>query len=91
MEITTIHIAQQLPEVGFVRLHQILGRKANPKSKPPKPAIPPLIPVGKSTWWAGVASGRYPRAYKISGRATGWKIEDIRSLLMKLASEQGAR
>ena len=44
----------QLPETGFVRLKQIIG---DPTAKPP---ILPIIPVGKSTWWAGVASGRFP-------------------------------
>ncbi len=44
----------KLPEAGFLRLKQIIGdNKASP-------AIPPLIPVGKSTWWAGVKSGRFP-------------------------------
>lgn len=36
-----------LPETGFVRLQSIIG---DPKSNPPVPAI---IPVSKSTWWAG--------------------------------------
>jgi hypothetical protein len=37
-----------LPETGYLRLHQIVG---SPKADPP---IPPLIPISKSTWWAGV-------------------------------------
>ena len=36
-----------LPETGFVRFSQIVGDK---KADPPIPAI---IPVSKSTWWAG--------------------------------------
>jgi prophage regulatory protein len=43
--------AQALPTTGFIRLPTIIG---NPKSNPP---IPPLIPVCKSSWWAGVKSG----------------------------------
>ncbi len=42
-----------LPETGYLRLPQIIG---NPKADPP---IPPIIPVSKSTWWAGVKSGRF--------------------------------
>lgn len=38
----------QLPETGYLRLAQIIG---NPKANPP---IPALIPVSKSTWWAGL-------------------------------------
>lgn len=41
-----------LPETGYLRLPQIVGD--------PKAAIPAIIPVSKSTWWAGVKSGRYP-------------------------------
>lgn len=63
-----------LPETGFVRLSQIVGDK---KADPPIPAI---IPVSKSTWWAGVKSGRYPQPVKLSERCTAWRVEDIRSL-----------
>lgn len=66
---------KQLPETGFLRLSQILG---NPKAEPP---IPPIIPVGKSTWWAGIQSGRFPKGVKISQRTTAWRVEDILSLI----------
>ena len=64
-----------LPETGFVRLSQIVGDK---KADPPIPAI---IPVSKSTWWAGVKSGRYPQPFKLSERCTAWRVEDIRALI----------
>ena len=65
-----------LPATGFVRLFQIVG---NPKSDPP---IPPIIPISKSTWWAGVASGRYPQPVRTLGsRITAWRVEDIRALI----------
>ena len=60
-----------LPQTGFVRLHQIIG---DPKTDPP---IPALYPVSKSTWWAGVKSGRFPKPVKLSERTTAWRIEDI--------------
>lgn len=67
---------QQLPETGFLRLPQIIG---NPKADPP---IPPIIPVSKSTWWAGVKSGRYPQPVRTMGeRITVWKVEAIRALI----------
>lgn len=66
----------QLPDIGFLRLKQIIGDK---KAQPPVPAI---IPVSKSTWWAGVKSGRYPKPAdkKLGLRITAWKVEDIRAL-----------
>jgi hypothetical protein len=66
----------QLPETGFVRLPQIIG---DPKAEPP---VPPIIPVKKSCWWAGVKSGRFPAPVKIgNGRGTFWRVEDIRALI----------
>ena len=62
-----------LPEVGFLRLSQILG---NPKSN-----TPPIIPVSKSTWWAGVKTGRFPQPIKLGPMTTVWRVEDIRTLI----------
>ena len=64
-----------LPETGFLRLQQILGNK---KSKPPIPAI---IPLSKSTWYKGLADGRFPNPVKLSMRCTAWRVEDIRALV----------
>lgn len=64
-----------LPETGFLRLQQIIGNK---KSDPPMPAI---IPLSKSTWWKGVADGRFPNPVKLSMRCTAWRVEDIRDLI----------
>lgn len=68
-----------LPETGFLRLTQIIG---NPKAVPP---VPPTIPVSKSTWWAGVKSGRFPKPVKL-GRCTCWRVEDIRELIEAASS-----
>lgn len=65
----------QFPETGFLRLSQIIG---NPKANPP---IPPIIPVSKSSWWAGVKSGRFPKPVKIGLRTTAWRVSDIRALI----------
>jgi prophage regulatory protein len=62
-----------LPETGFVRLSSIIA-----------PAGP--IPVGRSTWWAGVKSGRFPKPIKLGPRTTAWRVEDIRALLNQLAA-----
>jgi predicted DNA-binding transcriptional regulator AlpA len=63
--------AVPLPEIGYVRLPQIIG---NRKSNPPIPAI---IPVSKSTWWQGVKDGRFPQSVKLGPRTTVWRVEDI--------------
>ena len=53
------------PATGFVRLPQVLA----------------VFPVSKSSWWAGVKSGRYPPSVKLSPRATAWPVEAILKLL----------
>jgi prophage regulatory protein len=68
-------VVNYLPETGYLRLRQIIG---NPKADPP---VPPLIPVSRSTWWVGVASGRFPQPLKLSPGVTVWRAEDIRALI----------
>lgn len=60
----------QLPETGLLRLKQILGDK---KAEPP---IPPIIPISRSSWFAGVKSGEYPNGIKLGPRTTAWRCED---------------
>ena len=55
------------PTSGFVRLSAILGPKGP-------------IPVGRTTWWEGVKSGRFPKPTKLGPRITVWRAEDIRRL-----------
>lgn len=58
-----------IPEVGFVRLPQVLT----------------VIPVGKTVWWEGVKSGRFPKPVKLSARCTAWRAEDIRNLILTIS------
>lgn len=62
------HHHPRLPADGFVRLASILY--------PPGP-----IPVSRSTWWAGVRTGRYPKPVKLGPRITAWRVEDIEALI----------
>lgn len=55
---------------GFLRLSSILA-----------PAGP--IPVSKSTWWAGVKSGRYPKPVKLGPRITVWRAREIDELIKR--------
>jgi len=57
----------EFPKTGLVRVKQILA-----------PMGP--IPVSKSTWWAGVKEGRFPKPIKLGPRTTVWRVEDIRKL-----------
>lgn len=63
-------MAYPLPETGFVRLPTILS----------------VIPVGKSTWWAGVREGRFPKPVKLTPRCTAWRAEDIHAFIESLRS-----
>ena len=39
-----------------------------------------IIPVSKSSWWAGVKDGKYPASVKY-GRSTFWINSDIQNLI----------
>ena len=61
-----------IPSVGFLRIWQICGDR--------KRGVPPLIPISRSTWWAGVASGRFPKGVLLSPRIRVWTVESIKQL-----------
>lgn len=69
-------VACPLPSEGYLRLRNIIGDR----SAKPHP-IPAIIPVSKSTWWARVASGEYPKPVKLGARVSVWRVEDIRRLI----------
>lgn len=64
-------ILKDLPENSFLRLDQVLS----------------LIPVGKSTWWAGCKSGRFPKPIKLGPRTTVWRVGDIIALMEQFAQK----
>lgn len=55
----------------YLRLPQIIG--------PDGP-----LPISRSSFWAGVKDGRFPKPRKISARVTVWLEEDIFALLQKI-------
>lgn len=71
-----------LPPAGYLRLPQIVGDIRR--------GIPAIFPVSKSTWWAGVKSGKYPKPVKLSVRCVAWRLEDIKALLDKQGEEANA-
>jgi prophage regulatory protein len=40
-----------------------------------------VIPVSKSTWWAGVKSSKFPQPIKLGERTTAWKESDIQQIV----------
>jgi prophage regulatory protein len=66
---------QQQPAIvlGYLRIWQIVGDR--------KRGIEPLLPVSRSTFLAGVKSGKYPKPVKLGERTTAWKKADILALL----------
>lgn len=47
-----------------------------------------IIPVGKTTWWQGVKSKRYPQPFKLGPRITVWRYSDIQHLLVETENSQ---
>jgi prophage regulatory protein len=43
-------------------------------------AVLEIIPVSKSSWWAGIKSGRYPKPVKLGPKITAWRADDIYAL-----------
>ena len=65
----------------LLRLKQIIG---DPKSSPPLEAI---IPISKSSWWAGVKTGRFPQAIK-QRNTTAWREDEVRELVDTLSKKR---
>jgi len=65
----TIRTATNIPTTGFLRIRQILA----------------LIPISPTSWWTGVASGKYPKGIKLGARTTVWRAEDIYALMDSLS------
>lgn len=68
------HSHKSIPHDGFMRLPHVLA----------------VIPVGRSTWWAGVQSGRFPKPVKLGPRITAWRATDIRALVEKYSQDAAA-
>lgn len=63
----------ELPAFGFVRLKQVISPRGP-------------IPVSRSTWWAGVRSGRFPKPVKIGPRSCAWDVNGIRELVASISN-----
>ena len=72
-------LPEQLPEGGYLRLHQIVKHKKNPN---------PLIPISISGFWAKVKTGEFPQGIKIGPKTTAWRREDIYKLMKQLENKK---
>ena len=66
---------------GLYRLKSIVRTKDGP---------PPLIDVSRSTWLAGVKSGRFPPPVHMGERMTFWRGSDLLSFVAGVSHEQAA-
>lgn len=66
---------ETIPQTGFVRIPQILS----------------VIPISRSSWWAGVKSSKYPAPIKLGENTTVWRAEDIHALIKKIAEKGGVK
>ncbi len=54
------------------------------------PEVLDRIPVSKSTWWAGIRNGIFPKAIKLSPRVTVWLEADIDKVGVSDNNEQAS-
>ena len=52
------------------------------------PAVLEVFPVSKSSWWAGVKAGKYPKPAKLGPRTSAWSKADIGKLLNEIATKE---
>ncbi len=65
---------------GFLRIWQITGDKEK--------GIEPILPIGRSTFLAGVREGKYPKPVKLGKKTTAWRKSDIQKLVDSFNSSQ---
>jgi len=70
--VSQAHITSPLPEIGFIKLPQILE----------------LIPVSKSAWYLGIQEGRFPKSVKLGKNTAAWRVEAIRELIEQLGEQE---
>ncbi len=63
-----ISLEKSASGVSLYRIKQVLAR----------------IPVSRSSWFAGIKLGRYPRGYSISPRTTVWRSDEIDGVISSL-------
>jgi len=52
------------------------------------PQVLTRIPVSKSSWFAGIQSGRYPKGYNLGPRTTVWRSDEIDQLISSVIEKE---
>lgn len=65
---SALQYSSTAPEVRLYRLPDVLAR----------------IPVSRSSWFAGIQIGRYPRGHHLGPRTTVWRSDDIDRVIERL-------
>ena len=60
-------MSNELQHEGFLRISKVLE----------------VFPVSKSTWWAGIKKGKFPKGVKLTENTTAWRVSDIQELLAR--------
>ncbi len=66
-----------------------MKRKRKPKSLPKEglarlPEVLEAMGICKTTWYAGIKTGRYPKQVRPSAGTVAWRVEEIRELIANL-------
>lgn len=84
-----------LPETGFIRLPQLIGRPAVTEAEAranrekrgravrARPAVQGILPMSRASFYTGIRAGKYPAPVKV-GNMSMWRAEDIRAMLEKI-------
>ena len=67
---SSIEVFDSLPHGAFVRLPVVLA----------------VLGISRSTFYAGIQSGIYPRPVKVGTRASAWRKSEILDLQNRLAA-----
>ncbi|TSK04366.1 MAG: AlpA family phage regulatory protein [Geobacter sp.] len=51
------------------------------------PQVLEIVPVCKSSWWAGIKAGKYPRGKKLGAKTTVWLESEITALIATLTTD----
>jgi len=50
------------------------------------PQVLALVPVSRSTWYAGIKEGKFPTPVVLSTRCVAWRASDIQQLVREGAA-----
>lgn len=51
------------------------------------PVVLSVVPIGQTTWEAGIKTGRFPRPVRLTARTRGWRVGAIRAVLASFTDE----